>query len=91
MKSTGIGFGKTKNETSIRTIKIDKKLMNTFKKFYLRSTPNKYDLIFYTNESKYNVLPNTATNKVLQGACKRLSIHLVTMHTLRHSCEYTSL
>ena len=35
MKSTGIGFGKTKNETSIRTIKIDKKLMNTFKKFYL--------------------------------------------------------
>lgn len=85
MKRTGCGFAPTKNASSTRTIKADKKLMRVFKEFLIRSIPNEYDLIFYTPDTNYNVLSNTAVNKLLRGACRRLGILEVTMHALRHT------
>nr|WP_233711410.1 site-specific integrase [Lederbergia citrisecunda] len=79
------GFGSPKNEASMRTIKLDKKTMNAFRRLFETVTPNLYGLLFYTPESKYRVISNTNDNKLLQKTLQELGIAPVTMHGLRHT------
>jgi integrase len=79
------GFGPTKNEASNRTIKLDKKTMNAFRRLFETVTPNLYGLVFYAPESKYRVISNTNANKLLQETLQELCIDPITMHGLRHT------
>ncbi|WP_254842806.1 site-specific integrase [Bacillus sp. MRMR6] len=79
------GFGPTKNEASVRTIKLDKKTMNVFRRLFATVTPNLYGIVFYSPESKYKVISNTNANKVLQKTLQELDIDPITFHGLRHT------
>lgn len=81
------GFGPTKNEASFRTIKLDKKTMNAFRRLFETVTPNLYGLVFYSPESKYKVISNTNANKLLQKTLQELGITPITMLGLRHYVE----
>lgn len=85
MKRNPEGFGPTKNEQSTRTIKMDHQTMSHFKKLF-ESTPNNiHKLVFFSPSSKYKVISNTATNKLLKIVLTELGIEPVTMHGLRHT------
>lgn len=79
------GFGPTKNEASIRTIKMDKQTMDTFKVFIDQLPPNPYNLVFFSPHSKYKVISNNAANKALSGLLKKLNIEPISIHGLRHT------
>lgn len=79
------GFGPTKNEQSVRVIKVDKRTMKTFKNLFDKTPDNIHGLVFYSPSSKYKVISNGASNKLLKGALKRLGIGQITMHGLRHT------
>lgn len=79
------GFGPTKNEESNRTIKIDEKTMDVFKKLFERTPENIYKLVFYSPTSKYRVISNNDANKVLANTLKHLNIDPITVHGLRHT------
>ncbi|MEK5442549.1 hypothetical protein [Fredinandcohnia sp. FSL W7-1320] len=49
-------FGPTKNEASNRTIKLDKKTMNAFRRLFEIVTPNLFGLVSYAPKSKYRVI-----------------------------------
>lgn len=85
MKRTPDGFGTTKNEYSNRTIKMDKLTMAHFKKMFISTPNNPYQLIFYSSKSKYKVITNTAANKKLREILNELGIEPITMHGLRHT------
>ncbi len=87
MKRNPVGFGPTKNEQSNRTIKMDHKTMNHFKKLF-ESTPNNiHKLVFFSPSSKYKVISNTAANKLLRKVLTELKIEPITIHGLRHYVE----
>ncbi|WP_145524019.1 tyrosine-type recombinase/integrase [Virgibacillus sp. SK37] len=84
-KNSPKGFGPTKNEQSIRTIKMDIKTMNHFKNLF-KSTPTNLDqLVFFSPSSKYKVISNTNANKLLKKLVDELGITSITIHGLRHT------
>lgn len=84
-KNSPKGFGPTKNEQSIRTIKIDHKTMNHFKKLFSSLPSNIHQLVFYSPSSKYQVISNTNANKLLKKLLEELNIPAITVHGLRHT------
>lgn len=79
------GFGKTKNEQSNRVIGMDDKTMGVFKELFKRTPDNIHQLVFYSPSSKYKVISNGASNKLLNNVLKRLDINHISMHGLRHT------
>lgn len=84
-KSSPEGFGPPKNELSYRTIIMDKKTMNHFQKMFINTPTNIHDLVVYSPESKYKVISNTNTNKLLKKQLLELKIDPITIHGLRHT------
>ncbi|WP_156289549.1 tyrosine-type recombinase/integrase [Oceanobacillus salinisoli] len=85
MKRSPEGFGPTKNEQSIRTIKIDEETMNEFKQLFKTLPNNIHQLVFYSPGSKYKVISNTNVNKLLRKTLINLNIDPITFHGLRHT------
>ncbi|MEC1714993.1 tyrosine-type recombinase/integrase [Schinkia azotoformans] len=79
------GFGPTKNEQSIRKIKMDKQTMNAFKKLFDSTPKNIHDLVFFSAKSKYKVISNGYANKLLEKVLKELNIDPISVHGLRHT------
>ncbi|MFX3616399.1 MAG: tyrosine-type recombinase/integrase [Sporolactobacillus sp.] len=85
-KSQPRGFGPTKNNSSVRVIKINPHTMNAFKKVFDSRPTNTLGLVFYSPSSKYHVLTNTNANKLLTKTLKELNIDSsLTVHGLRHT------
>ncbi|MBS4221861.1 tyrosine-type recombinase/integrase [Lederbergia citrea] len=84
-KDSPSGFGLTKNEQSNRIIKMDKKTMNYFQELFNNTPSNIHDLVFFSPESKYKVISNTNTNKLLKKLLSELNIEPITVHGLRHT------
>lgn len=80
-----IGFGSTKNDESIRIIKVDKITMDAFNHLLKANPSNMHQLVFYSSSSKYRVISNTNANKLLRNILKELKINPITMHGLRHT------
>lgn len=80
----GTGFAPLKNEQSERTISIDGKVMNEFKKLILSLPENPYDLVFYRPTST-KVITNEGANKLLHKTLETLNIDVISMHGLRHT------
>ncbi|TKC15711.1 site-specific integrase [Robertmurraya kyonggiensis] len=79
------GFGPTKNEQSVRVIKVDKTTMRIFKELF-KETPDKpHGLVFHSTLSKYGVITNNGVNKVLKSILNELNIDQITVHGLRHT------
>ncbi|MBB6452022.1 integrase [Salirhabdus euzebyi] len=85
------GFGPTKNERSIRKIRMDSIVMNAFKKLFESTPDNILRLVFFSPESKYKVISNGNANKVLERILKELKIEPITVHGLRHTHASVSL
>lgn len=83
--SSPIGFGPTKNEQSIRVIKMDGLTMNYFKKLFISMPTNIHQLVFFSLSSKYKVISNTNANKLLKKLLDELKIEPITVHGLRHT------
>lgn len=80
------GFGKTKNEQSIRFIKIDEKTMQLFKKLFDILPDNENHLVFYNSKSIYKVITNERANTILKEVLLNLKIRpLINVHGLRHT------
>lgn len=79
------GFGKTKNDSSNRVIKIGKKTAKVFEKLYTFLEDNEYNLIFYRPDSQYKVYANGPANELLKKTLKKLGLKEITMHGLRHT------
>lgn len=88
-KRMGKGFTETKNTESIRKITVDPKTMSIFKKWFDSTPDNIRRLVFYSPESKYEVISNVAANKILSKLIKKLGIKEISLHGLRHT--YASL
>ncbi|KZO00431.1 tyrosine-type recombinase/integrase [Pseudobacillus badius] len=84
-KNSPKGFGPTKNEQSIRTIKMDKKTMSHFRELFKSTPTNIKQLVFYSPSSMYKVISNTNANKLLKKLLAELKIHSITVHGLRHT------
>jgi integrase len=78
-------IGKTKNQQSKCTIRMDKNTMNHFKELFNNTNANIHDLVFYSPESKYKVISNTNANKLLKKLLLELNIEPITLHGLRHT------
>ncbi|RNC98499.1 tyrosine-type recombinase/integrase [Lysinibacillus halotolerans] len=83
------GFGPLKNESSERTIGLDKTTMNVLKKQVLKVSnhpQNENRLVFYTSDSPIQVITNDRLNDVLRASIKKLKIKpIITVHGLRHT------
>jgi integrase len=79
------GFGPTKNEQSVRTIKMDKQTMAAFKSYFKKKPENVFKLVFFSGSSKYKVISNGAANKALKTLLKKLNIEPISVHGLRHT------
>lgn len=79
------GFGPTKNEQSVRVIKMDNKAKNTFKNLFDTTPENIHKLVFYSASSKYKVISNGNANKVLKGILTKMDIDPISVHGLRHT------
>lgn len=79
------GFGPTKNEQSVRVIKMDKKTMKAFKELFKVTKENPNDLVFYSKQSMYNVISNNGMNKALKAILSELNMDEITVHGLRHT------
>ncbi|GKS14735.1 integrase [Paenibacillus chitinolyticus] len=79
------GWGPTKNDQSVRTIKMDRKTMNIFKTWFENQPDNIHKLVFYSPASKYKVLSNNGANKALEALMTRLNIEPIAFHGLRHT------
>lgn len=91
LKKMHEGFGPTKNPQSVRKIKMDSKTMKTFQKLFLQMPDNIYQLVFFSPNSKYKVISNSAANKLLRTTLKDLGIDTITVHGLRHTHASISL
>lgn len=80
----GSGFAPLKNEQSERTISIDRKVMNEFKKLILSLPENPYDTAFFRPTSN-KVVTNEGANKLLHKTLDALNIDIISMHGLRHT------
>lgn len=76
-------FKKTKTNNSNRTIGIDNQTIALLKKFKLGNQMNQSGYIFLDN--MYNHVSNSAVNKCLKKACKKLDITVISFHGLRHT------
>nr|WP_281419757.1 site-specific integrase [Evansella tamaricis] len=85
MKRSPEGFDPTKNEKTNRIIRIGEKTMAIFRRLFDTSPPNIYNLVFFSEDSKYKVISNTGANKLLQKTLTELGIEPITMHGLRHT------
>lgn len=85
------GFGPTKNPQSNRTIKMDIKTMNLFKKYFEETPDNILRLVFYSPHSKYKVVTNNTANKVLKYHLEQMKIKTISVHGLRHTHASVSL
>lgn len=85
------GFGPTKNEQSVRIIKMDERTMNTFKKLFESTPTNLHRLVFFSAQSKYKVISNNNANKLLRDVLDYLGIGQITVHGLRHTHASISL
>ncbi|TCP32148.1 site-specific recombinase XerD [Scopulibacillus darangshiensis] len=80
------GFGPTKNDQSVRKIKMDHKTMQAFKRLFELTPDNIHRLVFFSPSSKYNVISNTGSNKLLKNLLKELEIERqISVHGLRHT------
>lgn len=79
------GFGPTKNEQSIRIIKMDKTTMNAFKELFTSTPDNLHGLVFFSPKSKYKVISNNGMNKALKVILTSQNIEPITVHGLRHT------
>lgn len=79
------GFGKTKNEQSKRTIKMDIQTMKVFRNFFKHTPENIHQLIFYNPYSKYKALDNSVVNSRLKKLLQNLNIETINIHGLRHT------
>ena len=68
------GFGPTKNEESVRVIKVNQFTMNQFKKLFLKMPTNIHQLVFFSASSKYKVISNANANKLLGKVLTDLGI-----------------
>ena len=84
-KVTGAGFAPTKNEQSKRIIKMDTVTMQHFSELFKTIPTNINELVFYSPESRYKVISNTTTNKLLRKTLLELDIEPITVHGLRHT------
>ncbi|WP_099157570.1 tyrosine-type recombinase/integrase [Virgibacillus ndiopensis] len=84
-KNSPTGFGPTKNNQSIRTIKMGKLTMNHFKELFNTTPTNIHELVFYSAGSKYKVISNTNANKLQKKILLELNIEPITVHGLRHT------
>lgn len=79
------GFGPTKNESSNRIVDVSPKVMSHFKNLFKNSPNNIHQLVFYSGNSKYEVISNTNVNKLLKKVLEELKIDTLTLHGLRHT------
>lgn len=79
------GVGPTKNEQSIRVIKLDNKTMKCFKDLFQSISNNTDDLGFFNPTSKYKVISNAHANNLLKESLIQLNIEPITVHGLRHT------
>lgn len=79
------GFGPTKNEQSVRIIKMDNTTMNAFKDLFNSTPDNPYGLVFFSPKSKYKVISNNGMNKALKVILTSQNIEPITVHGLRHT------
>lgn len=79
------GFGPTKNEQSVRVIKMDRETMNAFRTLFNDIPDNIHRLVFYSPLSKYKVVSNGYANKVLKELLTDLDIDPISVHGLRHT------
>ena len=80
----GTGFAGLKNKQSERTIGIDPDVMNVFKKFLLQLPPNKYNTVFYQQNS-VGTITNEGVTKLLKRILNSLEVKVITTHGLRHT------
>lgn len=79
------GFGPTKNPQSVRIVSMDKATMDLFQDLFKRLPTNIHRLVFFSSQSKYKVISNTAVNKSLERLLNGLGIDSVNVHGLRHT------
>lgn len=77
---TGKGFQPTKNESSVRFIRIDWKLANTFRIATEEMDP-KEPIFVKHGEAVYN----STVNGILYRHCRNIGIDPITIHGLRHT------
>lgn len=86
MKKMHRGFGPTKNEQSVRKIKMDQPTMLAFKKLFESTPDNIHRLIFFSSLAKYNVISNGGANRLLKKLLEKLEIEQkISVHGLRHT------
>ncbi|GEL07118.1 tyrosine-type recombinase/integrase [Salisediminibacterium halotolerans] len=85
MKRNPTAFGKTKNVQSIRSIKMDNKIMSYFQVIKPAMPWNEHNLVFYSPTSQYKVLSNTGVNKLLRKILIEIDIQPIAFHGLRHT------
>ncbi|SOC16548.1 site-specific recombinase XerD [Ureibacillus xyleni] len=84
-KDSPRGFGPLKNDQSERIVKVDQVTMKHFERLFETTRTNVHDLVFYSPISKYQVITNTAVNKLLKKLLIELDIEPITVHGLRHT------
>ncbi|CEG28122.1 tyrosine-type recombinase/integrase [Bacillus sp. B-jedd] len=84
-KKMHVGWGPTKNDQSVRKIKMDSRTMRAFKALFDSTPDNITRLVFYSPQSKYRVFSNGGANKALVGILKELKIEPINIHGLRHT------
>jgi integrase len=77
-------FAPTKNH-EVRKIKINKVTMDLFKPLVKKSTLNINNLVFYSPNSRHQVITNTNVNKLLRSILSELKLKDLTIHGLRHT------
>lgn len=83
-KNMHSGWGPTKTQVN-RVIKMNQKTMDLFNDMFKSLDSNPYDLVFFSDLSKYKVISNAAANKVLKSMISELGIQEITIHNLRHT------
>lgn len=78
------GEGPLKNKNSRRILKVSPRVMAAIKPI-VEQANNKHDLVFYSNQSKYEVISNNTVNKSLKKLTKELGITPITAHGMRHT------
>jgi integrase len=63
---------------------MDRDTMNVFRRLFNDVLDNIFRLVFYSRFSKYNVIRNNNTNKILRDLLVILNINRISVHGLRH-------
>ena len=79
----GGGFAPTKNQSSVRKIKLDWKTCIQFEQLLNGSALSENDLVFIKDKNKK--IYNSTLNERLERVCKKAGIKIITMHGLRHT------